>query len=441
MNVKLSVPSALLFKDGRREKLWSAIHALITNALHEPEVDEEEEEGQVEISEPTQQQEQEQEQQVVDVTFWESYFEDPSGLWTDLLQREGLQSNLEYDMQNSSIIGMSEEEAQAFHSTVGFSATSSSARKPNKACFNCGEVGHEVATCPMPIDKRRIASNKGGGGGGRGGGAHARYHEPEKFAKFKLIYQPGQISSELKGALGVQEDPFVAIRKRLGEPPINTTVTEQEEEESEESEEEEEKEGVLAEVDFSPPPPAPTATPCQHDVPGELWSKRVLPLCNCPQDCPRAHGRYVYVPPPTTTPSPQPPIIKRTRYENDEGDVPQRTSSAMSSDRGRRNRSGARYRRRSPPPAAPYRQSYSPYPPAAYASAPQYPTPPPHQQQQAMLYPSHYQMQPYPTMQQQQVPYGTQYPSYPQPPPPPPPNNNNNSASQRSRRPVSYDGY
>ncbi|KAH9260548.1 hypothetical protein BASA81_001015 [Batrachochytrium salamandrivorans] len=219
-SVKLCLPSGLLFKDLRRQKLWGAVHALITNALKEEEEEEQPEEGQVEQDKA----EGGEEGQMVEVTFWESYLEDPSGMWTSLLQREGTQSNLEYDVQNNSIVGMSEEEAKVFYDANGFSPST-------KLCFNCHQPGHEMAHCPLPpsSERKRPAS------------ATRRYHEPEKFARLRERFHAGQVSQSLKQALGVQEDPFVEIRKRLGKPPTHG----KEEEEEEDSEEKEHLETVL----------------------------------------------------------------------------------------------------------------------------------------------------------------------------------------------------
>lgn len=300
-SVKLCLPSGLLFKDARRQKLWGAVHALITNALKEEEEDALEE-GQVEEG----QVEQDEGQTMVEVTFWESYLEDPSGMWTSLLQREGTQSNLEYDVQNNSIVGMSEAEAQAFHDTNGFSPST-------KLCFNCHQPGHEAAHCPLPPSLERK----------RPGSATRRYHEPEKLARFRERFRAGQLSQPLKQALGVQEDPFVEIRRRLGRAPTRKG----EEDGGEDSEEEERA--------------------CQFDVPNDPWSARVLPLCACATgDCPRQAPRFTYQPPPPSQqqpPSPTPAPDKRARME-------------------RRRRSP------SPPPRGGYRDS--PY------SAPSYPAPP-----------------------------------------------------------------
>ncbi|KAJ1945834.1 Zinc finger CCHC domain-containing protein 8 [Linderina macrospora] len=94
-------------------------------------------------------------------------------------------------------------------------------------CFNCSIPGHEMRDCPWPLDHDKIEANRLEFKDKRGVGPfdsrlYLVVEEEKRRDEMRQKFRPGQMSEELREALGLREGevaPFVKSMRYAGYPP------------------------------------------------------------------------------------------------------------------------------------------------------------------------------------------------------------------------------
>ncbi|KAJ2868397.1 hypothetical protein GGH94_000097, partial [Coemansia aciculifera] len=103
-----------------------------------------------------------------------------------------------YERGTNSVLGVSADAAQAL----------------GNPCFNCSILGHELRSCPMPLDREVIEANRSAfkekGQGQFSSRLYLVVEEEKRMEEMRQRIRPGQpLSQELRAALGLERDDDV----------------------------------------------------------------------------------------------------------------------------------------------------------------------------------------------------------------------------------------